>query len=44
MATKRNFATRRCEPLASKQTLGPAAGEWLPLRRKGSLTRLKLET
>ena len=43
MATKRNFATPRCEPFASKQTLGPAIGEWLPLRRKGSLTRLQRE-
>jgi hypothetical protein len=27
MATKRNFATLRCWPLASKQTLGPAVGQ-----------------
>ena len=30
MATKRNFASLRCKPLASKQTLGPAIGQRFP--------------
>jgi hypothetical protein len=50
LATKRNSATLRCEPLASKPTLGPAIGQRfpyvavsavsirLPLAAEGSIT------